>query len=41
MLRSVEVSAHLRGSREEIYAVLADFDRYRAWMPGIDLSSVH
>ncbi len=40
MLRAVEVSARLQGTREELYAILADYGRYRAWMPGIDLSSV-
>ena len=40
MLRTVEVSAHLQGTREELYGILADYDRYSVWMPGIELSSV-
>ncbi len=40
MLRTVVVSADLQGSREELYGILADYDRYSAWMPGIELSSV-
>ncbi len=40
MLRSVEVSARSEGTREELYAILADSGRYAEWMPGIELSSV-
>ncbi len=40
MLRSIDVSARLEGSREELFAILADCERYAAWMPGIELSSV-
>ena len=40
MLRSVEVSARLEGTREELYAILADVGRYSRWVPGIELSSV-
>ncbi len=40
MLRSVEVSARLQGTREEYYAILADCGRYSQWAPGIEMSSV-
>ena len=40
MLRSVEVSARLQGSREELWAILADYGRYCQWVPGLDRSSV-
>jgi ribosome-associated toxin RatA of RatAB toxin-antitoxin module len=40
MLRAVEVSARLEGSREELYAILADVARYPAWVPGIERSSI-
>ena len=40
MLRTVEISARLEGSREELFGIVADFDRYPKWMPGIELASV-
>ncbi len=40
MLRSVEVSARVEGTRKELYAILADYGRYSLWMPGIERSSV-
>ncbi len=40
MLRAVEVSARLKGTREELYSILIDFGRYSEWVPSIDLSGV-
>lgn len=40
MLRTGEVTARIEGSREELYAILTDYDRYEAWMPGVELSRV-
>ena len=40
MLRAVEVAARVPGTREELYAILADVGRYSAWVPGVDHSSI-
>ena len=40
MLRTGSASARLEGSREELFAILADCGRYRSWVPGIDRSQV-
>ncbi len=40
MLRTVDVSARLEGSRDELFAIVADYGRYSAWMPGVEVSSV-
>ena len=40
MLRAVEVSAHLLGTREELYSILADVGSYARWVPGLELSRI-
>ncbi len=40
MLRSVDVEARLKGTREEHGAILTDFGNYRGWVPGIEVSSI-
>ncbi len=40
MQRTVETSARLEGSREELFAIVADAGRYAGWVPGIEDSSV-
>lgn len=40
MLRKIEASARLQGTREELTSILIDFGRYSEWVPGIDRSEV-
>ncbi len=40
MLRTVEVSARLEGSRDELFAIVADLPSYSRWLPGVERSSV-
>ena len=40
MQRAVEVSAHLTGTREELYSILADISHYARWVPGLELSRI-
>ncbi len=40
MLRKVDVSARLEGSRDELFAIVADLACYPKWMPGVERSSV-
>ncbi len=40
MRRAVEVSAPLQGTREELYAIIADVGRYSKWAPGIEHSAI-
>ena len=40
MLRTAEAAARLEGTREELFAIVTDYGRYAAWMPGVELSRV-
>jgi len=40
MLRNVEATRRLDASRDLLFAVLTDYDRYREWLPGIEQSRV-
>ena len=40
MLRQARAAARLEGTREELFAILTDYGRYAAWMPGVERSRV-
>lgn len=40
MLRNEEATRNLDASRDLLFAILADYDRYREWLPGIEQSRV-